>query len=120
MAEIKNIPTPDLENHLMTLNKLCDEASDNLVVAESEFKYLEDLEKIVLDTEMPISGEEKTSIRDREKIARTSVNFRQHIQGMKAARENFLKAKYKYECSVRKHDDVQSILLKRFGTGNFK
>jgi len=114
--EISRIPTPELETYLIKLGNIATEYADILVEAESEFKYLEDMEKICFDSEMPDVGEEKVSIRDREKVARTSLNFKQHIEAMKVARHNFLQAKYKYENAVRKHDDVQSILLKRFGS----
>lgn len=120
--DIKNISTSELENcskleaYLLTLANLCKDASDELVEAESKYKYLENLEDLVFDTELPEAGPDKISIPDRQKIARTSTNYRNHIDGMAEARKDFLKAKYKYENLVRKHDDVQSILLKRFGS----
>lgn len=90
---------------------------DTLVEAESLFRYLEDMEKIVFDKNMPeYDAVEKVSIRDRERESRTTEEYINHIEALNDSRKKYLQARYNYTDVVRRHDDIQAILLKRFGS----
>lgn len=109
------LTSDELSDLLTEIAIRCDNASKALTEAESEFRYLEDMEKIVFDNAMP-APMDKVSIRDREREARISEEFAVHIDALKEARAKHLQARYNYLNEVRRHDDINSILLKRFGS----
>lgn len=101
-----------LEDKLAELAQRVYEAGLILVEKESQFRYLDSMEKIILNENTPSEG----SVKDREKYAKTSNTYKTHIIAIEESRKEYLQALYNYKNEERRHDDIKLILMKRFSS----
>lgn len=99
--------------------KLCDiaEELEDLQLpyekAKHHYNYLNhsDVIKVVMDSQYVLA--KGSSIKDREALARTSDVFKQHIDAIKEASDEYVSLKAKYESTLRFYELLEKIFLKR-------